>query len=103
MAEVALARWRDRCIRAIETGNGIPTVGHLWWKRPDEQVIRAICSALRLADMRRAYSKDVKWLETQLIDAREPALALDALRTAHGYGLARAWLREELARDGGDR
>lgn len=101
VAEAALERWRDRCIRAIETGNGIPTVGHLWWKRPDEQVIRAICSALRLEDMRRAYGKDGEWLQLQLLDDQASALAIYAPRTARGYGLARAWLRDELAREVG--
>lgn len=101
--ETALERWSARCIRAIETGDGIPTVGCLWWRRPDEQVIRAICSSLRTADMcRGAHSKDVKWLETQLLDDQASALAIYAARTARGYGLARAWLRDELARDGGD-
>lgn len=102
MAETALERWRDRCIRAIETGDGIPTVGCLWWRRPDEQVIRAICSSLRLADMYRAYGKDGEWLQFRLLDDQASALAIYATRTARGYGLARAWLREELARDGGE-
>lgn len=51
---------------------------------------------------RGAHSKDVKWLETQLLDDQASALAIYAARTARGYGLARAWLRDELARDGGD-
>lgn len=96
----ALERWRERCVKAIVTGEGIPTRGYLWWKRPDEQVIRAICSALRLLEWNCARQVGGYWLDAKLLDDQAGALGMFAERTAHGYGLARAWLREELAREG---
>jgi hypothetical protein len=96
----ALTRWIDRCVHALETGEGLPTQGLFWWKRPDECVVRAICSSLRLLE--RYRGNDGEWIQLQLLEDQAWSLAMRAPRNARGYALARAWLREELERDGGD-
>ncbi len=98
MAEAALERWRDRCIKAIETGNGIPTVGHLWWRRVDPAAERSVAHAIELSD---GTSSSV--LESTLVHGRFAALAMRMPGRAKGYEAALLWLREELAREGGDR
>lgn len=95
--ETALARWRDRCVKAIETGNGIPTVGHLWWRRVDPAAERSVAHAIELSD---GTSSSV--LESTLVHGFFAALAMRMPGRAKGYEAALLWLREELARDGGE-
>lgn len=87
--------WRERIRKALNTGEGIPTTGWLWWKRRRE--VSRVC--LQLLAMSAGGVRDARRHVNEMA-LYAPQGGSSAVRNLYldTLALAREWLEQEITR-----